>query len=75
MSNQYIIIAILFLFMTTSCVSTNPLLKPYDHAMNKTIGPGYWQYVEQDATLSEATKMAIAIELAAHRRLIAKAKE
>lgn len=66
---------ILLIVLVAGCSSVNPLIKPYDNVVNKTLVPRLEKYIEKDQELHQTEKDAIWYEIQAHRALLREAKK
>lgn len=71
------IVIFILLVLLSGCLSTNPLVGPFDTAMNTTLGPYVEQKLREDleaGKVSEAFVRAKRMELRALRALLKEAK-
>jgi len=77
MKTIVVAVVILILSSLTGCVSTNPLVGPFDTAINVTLGPYVEERLEAElaaGTKNEAFVNAKKLEIMALRQLILEAK-
>jgi len=73
---KFLGLSLILILLTAGC-STNPLVRPFDTAMNKTIGPYCEKKLDEDlkdGKASEAFVKAKKLEIRALRELIKEAK-